>query len=457
MPFEANGKRRCKKPNPSVSGPSPFRNGNDSVNMKSSLPIQRSKETVMKLKNILTLIVLGMCGGTIFLLPYLKYVFYNQMIAATGLNGQDLGFLVAMYAFINLFVLLPGGILADRLSSKWCIFWSLISTSALTVVYAFTFQSYVASLVIWGLLAVSTIFVAWAAIMKTVRAVGAAAVGTAYSIYYAANGLTGAGGAWVVLTVYEALAEGSGPNLDAFFWSVISVAAMTTIVPFILLWFLRDFREHAEDGEKKSLPTLKDSIAVLKMPKIWLVSIVLFSTYTLYLGMTFFTPYLSQAFGISDQTSGMLTTIRSFVFMSLTPLTGIFADKIAKSTLKWFLIATPLVIVPLLAINWIGNAEGMGTIVIILTMVAAFFVCSLYASMFSIVSEVQVPISIAGTAIGLVSIFSYTPDIVMQPLFGHFVDQNNYGGIFLTLAAMAALAAATCALLLVMNRKTPEA
>lgn len=32
----------------------------------------------MKLKNILTLIVLGMCGGTIFLLPYLKYVFYNQ-------------------------------------------------------------------------------------------------------------------------------------------------------------------------------------------------------------------------------------------------------------------------------------------------------------------------------------------------------------------------------------------
>ena len=111
----------------------------------------------MKLKNILTLIVLGMCGGTIFLLPYLKYVFYNQMIAATGLNGQDLGFLVAMYAFINLFVLLPGGILADRLSSKWCIFWSLISTSALTVVYAFTFQSYVASLGIWGLLAVSTI------------------------------------------------------------------------------------------------------------------------------------------------------------------------------------------------------------------------------------------------------------------------------------------------------------
>lgn len=411
----------------------------------------------MKFKNILTLIVLGMCGGTIYLLPYLKYFFYNQMADATGLSGQQLGFLVTMYAVINLFVLLPGGILADRLSSKKCIFFSLLGTSALTVLYAFTYKSYAMSLVIWGALSFSTIFVAWSAIMKTVRGVGAQAVGTAYSIYYASNGLTGAFGSFCVLWVYKALATGDqATHHSAFFWAVIVVAILTAIVPFLLLYLLRDYRETTDQGEQNQLPTLKDSIAVLKMPSIWLIAVILFCTYSLYVGMTFFTPYLTYAFHVSDETSGTLTIIRSFIFMSLTPLTGLFADKIAKSTLRWFLIACPLVALPLAGVLWLGDAQSMKVAVIVLTMVAAFFVCSLYASMFSIVSECRIPMSIAGTAIGLVSIFSYTPDIVMQPLFGHFVDVNQYSNIFLTLVVMALVSFGVAAFLAWRNKR-PEA
>lgn len=408
----------------------------------------------MKFKNILILIVLGMCGGTIYLLPYLKYFFYNQMAEATGLSGQDLGFLVTMYAVINLFVLLPGGILSDRLSSKKCIFFSLLGTSALTVLYAFTYKSYAMSLLIWGALSFTTIFVAWSAIMKTVRGVGAQAVGTAYSIYYASNGLTGAFGSFCVLRVYSALADGGpGARDSAFFWAVITVALLTAVVPFLLLYLLRDYRESSDQGETQRLPTLRDSIAVMKTPVIWLIAVILFCTYSLYVGLTFFTPYLSYAFHISDETSGTLTIIRSFVFMSLTPLTGLFADKIAKSTLRWFLIACPIVALSLAGVVWLGDAPGRATAVIALTMLAAFFVCSIYASMFSIVSECRIPMSIAGTAIGLVSIFSYTPDIVMQPLFGHFVDVNRYGAIFLTLVVMALVSFGVAALLAWLNKR----
>lgn len=411
----------------------------------------------MKFRDILILIVLGMCGGSIYLLPYLKYFFYNQMAEATGLSGQDLGFLVTMYAVINLFVLLPGGILSDRLSSKKSIFFSLLGTTALTVLYAFTYTSYALSLLIWGALSFTTIFVAWSAIMKTVRGVGSQAVGTAYSIYYASNGLMGAFGSYCVLQVYQAVASNEPASRDAaFFWAVLTMALLTAIVPFILLYLLRDYHEDTEPGEKKELPTLKDSIEVLKTPSIWLIAVILFCTYSLYVGLTFFTPYLTDAFHVSDETSGTLTIIRSFVFMSLTPLTGLFADKVAKSTLRWFMIACPLVAISLAGIVWLGNAEGMRTTVIILTMVAAFFVCSLYASMFSIVSECHIPMSIAGTAIGLVSIFSYTPDIVMQPLFGHFVDVKRYGNIFFTLIAMALVSFGVAAFLFVRNKK-PQA
>lgn len=409
----------------------------------------------MKFKDILALIALGMCGGIIYLLPYLKYFFYNQMAEATGLSGQELGFLVTMYAVINLFVLLPGGILSDRLSSKKSIFFSLLGTAALTVLYAFTYKSYGISLFIWGALSFTTIFVAWSAIMKTVRGVGAQAVGTAYSIYYASNGLMGAFGSYCVLQVYKAIATNDAATHDnAFFWSVLTVALLTAIVPFILLYLLRDYRENTEAGEKNELPTLRDSIAVMKTPSIWFIAVILFCTYSLYVGLTFFTPYLTYAFHVSDETSGTLTIIRSFVFMSLTPLTGLFADKIAKSTLKWFMIACPLVALSLVGVIYLGNAEGMKMAVIILTMIAAFFVCSLYASMFSIVSECRIPMSIAGTAIGLVSIFSYTPDIVMQPLFGHFVDINEYGNIFLTLVVMALISFGVAAFLFWHNKRS---
>ena len=290
--------------------------------------------------------------------------------------------------------------------------------------------------------------------MKTVRGVGAQAVGTAYSIYYASNGLMGAFGSYCVLQVYKAVAANdAAARDDAFFWSVLTVALLTAIVPFILLYLLRDYRESAEAGEKNELPTLKDSIAVIRTPSIWFIAAILFCTYSLYVGLTFFTPYLTYAFHVSDETSGTLTIIRSFVFMSLTPLTGLFADKVAKSTLKWFMIACPLVALSLAGVLYLGSAEGMRVPVIILTMVAAFFVCSLYASMFSIVSECRIPMSIAGTAIGLVSIFSYTPDIVMQPLFGHFVDVNKYGSIFLTLVVMALISFSVAAFLFWRNKK----
>ena len=134
--------------------------------------------------------------------------------------------------------------------------------------------------------------------------------------------------------------------------------------------------------------------------------------------------------------------------MSITPFTGLIADRWMKSTLKWFTVATPIVIVCLIALISVRENADMIIPVMFLTMIAAFFVCTLYASMFSIMSECRIPMEIAGTAIGLVSIFSYTPDIIIQPLFGYFVDSKQYLLIFIMLAAMGALSVLSCILLL---------
>jgi len=90
----------------------------------------------MQFKNFATLIVLGMAGGTIFLLPYMKYYFYNQMLDNTGASGASLGLLVMVFGIASTLVLLPGGIIADRLSSRKCIVTSLMATALLTILYS---------------------------------------------------------------------------------------------------------------------------------------------------------------------------------------------------------------------------------------------------------------------------------------------------------------------------------
>ncbi|MGG4609658.1 MFS transporter [Providencia sp. Me31A] len=403
----------------------------------------------MKIKDIIVLITLGMAGGTIYLLPYMKYYFYNQMIDNTGLSGQNLGFLVTMFGISSMVVLLPGGVLADRLSSRKCIFLSLISTALLTVAYSFAYKSYVASLIIWFLLAFTTLFLAWPAIFKAVRIIGGENSSTAYSIYYASNGLTGAIAGYITIKLYSVLSVTDQSN--AYFWGIWVSVIANIVVAVALYYLLRDMKDST--GDKGKLPTIHESFSVLKMPIIWVITLALFCTYTLYVGMTFFTPYLTSAFGVSDETSGTLSLVRSYIFMSLTPLTGIIADKYFKSTLKWFLVVCPIVAISLLIIILIGERISFNILVMSLTMFAAFFVCTIYASMFSILSECKIPIAVAGTAIGLVSVFAYTPDSIMQPLFGYFADNNQYNLIFITLLCAAILACLSCLLLLMMNKK----
>ncbi|WP_392565934.1 MFS transporter [Utexia brackfieldae] len=122
----------------------------------------------MKFKDIISLIVLGMAGGTLYLLPYMKYYFYEQMIENTGASGQQLGFLVTMFGIASMIVLLPGGMIADRFSSRKCILGSLIMTALLTAIYSFVYTSCLASLVIWFLLAFTSLFLAWPAIFKSI-------------------------------------------------------------------------------------------------------------------------------------------------------------------------------------------------------------------------------------------------------------------------------------------------
>ena len=91
-----------------------------------------------KLRKYLTIIALGLAGGSIYFLPYIKYVFYDAQISTMGITNTQSGLMLTMYTIGNMILYIPGGIIADKVSPKKALVISLLSTTALAYIYAFS-------------------------------------------------------------------------------------------------------------------------------------------------------------------------------------------------------------------------------------------------------------------------------------------------------------------------------
>ena len=113
-----------------------------------------------KLRKYLTIAALGLAGGSIYFLPYIKYIFYDAQIAAMGITNTQSGLLMTMYTVGNMILYIPGGIIADKVSPKKALVISLAATTVLAWIYAFT-MNFMVGMVVWLGLSFSTAFVFW--------------------------------------------------------------------------------------------------------------------------------------------------------------------------------------------------------------------------------------------------------------------------------------------------------
>lgn len=397
------------------------------------------------LKKYLTLIVLGLAGGSIYIFPYLKYVFYDPLINVLNISNAQSGLLLTMYAIGCVLLYIPGGILADKVNPKKALILSLGATTILTLVFAMVVvvdglkpYAFGLSLVIWLLLAFGSGFVFWTALLKAIRLIGTEEEqGRMYGIYYAANGTTAALIAAVNLWAYS-LGGGDANERMGFFFALISMAVFTLLAA-VLIGVLM---ENGKDKELKTAENDKfhfsDVGSVLKRPAIWLVSILFFCIYGVYSCASYFTPYLTDVIGLSTTAAGVCSILRTYVVMLIAaPVGGILADKVFKSTLNWFRFGGLLLALSIVLVILIGE-QASPLLVAVLTLIPGLFSMCLYGIMFSTMHEINVPIKVAGTAIGIASIIGYLPDMFLSTFFGSILDSNagasGYFQIFAILA-----------------------
>jgi nitrate/nitrite transporter NarK len=404
-----------------------------------------------KFSKYLTLFALGVAGGCIYILPYIKYTFYDAQIAAMNITNAQSGMLLTVYTILNIVLYIPGGILADKLPPKPVLIVSCIGAGLTGFLYAFT-MSYVMGLVCWGLLAFTTAFVFWSSLMKAVRLVGTEKEqGFMYGFYFACNGLMKALVAFICLRAYNA----KGDDIAAGFHSVVNTWGIVMFVAAALIAVIMKNKKGEESSAENKFQWSQVG-TLLKMPALWIASIVIFCGYGLYSCSSYFTPYLTNVVGLDTSTSAFVAIFRNYGFLLLSPLGGLLADKVFKSTARWLtwsLAITGLLYVGVLLLPKTVSAGGA----IAYTMFPAALGVVLYGTVFSILSGAGIPREGSGTAIGIASIIGYLPDMFYSTMFGTWLDKfgdaKGYPMIFIFLASTAVVGAILAYVLYRKNKK----
>lgn len=379
------------------------------------------------------LFALSLGYGASYMLPYIKYVFYDQLLLATGCNNEQAGLLLTIYTAFNLALYIPGGWVADKYSAKWVLVASLFGTGLLNFYFAYD-MTYSTAIFVWIGLAFSTAFAFWSGVIKAIRLLGSAAEqGKLYGFFSSGVGAFSAMVSALSLLVYGLFTADAVAGLKGV---VVVQGAACVLSSIIVLLFYAESGESAAQSDDEKFKT-SDIVTVLKNPMTWVISILIFCGHGIYTSQSYFNPYMTNVIGVTLAFSGVLAIVRTHVLRLVCgPLGGILADKI-QSPGKVLVVCFGL----MAALLGVFMAVPVGTsaaVVISLQLVLAAVTFTAYSILYSCVEEVGVPRKFTGTTVAIASMIGYLPDMIYNPLFGIWLDKFKNDGYLYIFAFLAA-------------------
>ncbi|WP_218923053.1 MFS transporter [Bacillus pseudomycoides] len=244
------------------------------------------------------LVVLILGGGTIFKLPFLKDAFYVPMMEYFHLSHTQIGVILSIYGIIQAFGYIASMYIVDRFSKKKIIPFSLIGVG-ISGLYLTTFPGYYGVLTVWIIFALFAETAYWPALIKAVRILGDKdEQGRVFGFLEAGRGVVDTIIAFAALAIFGWLGSGA----SGFRGAIIFLAATAIIIGIISYFLVEDdeIKDTDEHGNKinKNKAALDGALQALKMPEVWAVSFTIFSVYSVYIGLTYFIPFLKDIYGL---------------------------------------------------------------------------------------------------------------------------------------------------------------
>ncbi len=378
----------------------------------------------------ITLLILS--GELIFMLPYvLARIFRPTFLDVFNLTNLELGSLFSIYGIVALLSYVYGGVVSDKYQPKNLITISLFLTSFGGLVMA-TYPSYLIMQILYGYWGFTTIFLFWGSMIKATRVWGGTEYqGKAFGFLDGGRGLVAASFGTIGVVIFSLFLTSDiktatlEERKEAFRYVIIFSSAIIFITG-LLVHYLMDSDDSKQQNESTKKISTKDIKEVLKIKSVWLIMLIIISAYMGYKVTDIYSLYASDVMMFDQLESANISSLQLY----LRPLVCFAISFIAlKSKYIDFIIVGFIVMLIgslLFASGLIKtNMNLIFYFSLIIVATGTYAIRSLY---FSIMQEGKIPLIYTGTAVGIISVIGYTPDIFATPGFGYLLDK--YPGIY---------------------------
>ncbi len=341
------------------------------------------------------------------------------MLDVFQLSNTQLGDIFAVYGVVALLAYFPGGAIADRYSARSLITLSLVAT-ALGGFYLATLPPLTGLYLLFAYWGLTSILLFWAALIKATRDWGGEHTqGLAFGVLDGGRGLVASVFATLAMLLLGARLGDTGTD-SAALEAVVLFYSVITLLTAAVIWFTLPHHQPQDTGlHSGDKPSWRE---VLSEPSVWLQAGVVICAYCGYKSLDNYGVYAVQVLDMTPLEAAALNTYASYARPVAAIAAGLWADRWRSSR---------VVAVSFLcggaAFLWLSRdaAPAMAQVVLLANILVTFFaVYALRGIYFSLIEEAGLDRRITGSAVGLISVLGFTPDIFFAAVTGRVLDAN---------------------------------
>ncbi|MCG8378620.1 MAG: MFS transporter [Proteobacteria bacterium] len=406
----------------------------------------------------LLILCLIVAGELIFSLPFhIARYFRPTFLDVFQLSNSDLGDIFAVYGVTAMLSYYPGGVIADKFPYRKLMSLSLIFTSA-GGFYLCIIPDKKSLMILFAYWGMTSILFFWAALIRATREWGGKlAQGQAFGLLDGGRGLVAALASALAVLLFDYMFVS---DLDRITDIQRQDALRVVIYYYSIITLLAGLFVYVVIPENKILLTNNkdkgdDITYVFREPIIWLQAIIVICAYCGYKGLDNYALYAKEVLNFNEIESAQLASLAAFLRPVSAIAAGLLADKVCSSKVINVLFVL-LAISYLVLVFATPNILSLSIIYlnIIITFVAVFAIRGVY---FSLLEESQIPKNMTGTAVGLISVVGFTPDIFFAAITGRILDANpgvvGHQLFFMSLFVVSIVGIFTTSQLIKLNKK----
>lgn len=413
------------------------------------------------MRRIVLMIALIVAGELVYGLPFHTARFFRPtLLDVFNITNTQLGDLFAVFGITAMLTYFPGGVLADRFSSRSLMTVALLATAA-GGLYMATFPGPIQMAILYGFWGITTSFLLWGALIRATRAWGGDnAQGVAFGVLEGGRGLAAAA---VALFAVGVLANYLPDNARLATPVERESGMRTVILLYSLITFLAGvFTWVAVPADSRSgapaFNPMREMGVVLRKPVLWAQAMIIVCAYCCYKGLDTYSLYAVEVLGKDEVEGARLAAIGAWTRPVAALLAGLVADRF--NAIRPIGVTFAVLLVSYL--TWsMAMPVGAGINIIYLNFFASYFaVFALRGIYFALLEANATPKFLTGAAVGMVSFVGYSPEIFFAPIAGRILDANpglvGHQNYFMFLAAIAAAGILVVGWLLWLHRQGTE-